>query len=331
MTGDTDQVAEERDRTMFLVGAQPKDSDEDLSEGDDDGESVAAAMKRGKAGQADDGEDGELSDVDNDILNSMDGDDDDTDGDTKAGKDGLDEEEATYRKRFADTKLDRDEKAQQLKESMREIARLKALQSIDSNVNEEELARSIQDGIYQDILAINERDPDKSRKAAYDVVGRHIARATKTAVDLALKRVASVQEESIQETQQQEAARGRAEKMAKIVLKEEGLDPDKHFSMFQEEVDRQMAEDKDWFTAIPAEQHFVRLTARVKANIAAAQKANADHQRGAQGQVNRGSRITPRPAKEADDDKQETDTLRGAMLLSRQRNLMRGKRAFQYR
>lgn len=334
MKGYTDQVAKEEDRNLYLVGAQPKDSEEsDLSEDDGDDETVAGAMKKGRAGSKDEDEGG-LSDVDDEILDSMgEGDEDDENeaGKVQASDEDLDEEETTYKRRFADTKADRDEKVKILKQTMQENARLKALQSLDSDVNEEELTREIQEGIYRDISAIDEKDPTKRTKAAYDAVGRGIARATKKAVDLALNRMASVQEESIRETEQQTAARGRAEKMAKIVMKEEGLNPDKHFSLFQEEVDKQMADDPDWFKAIPADQHFIKLTSRVKARVEANQKANANHQREAQGQVNRGSRVTQKPARQTDDDQEDTNTMRGAMLLSRQRNLMRGKRAFQYR
>lgn len=325
----------EEDRHLYLVGAKPKDPDEGFSDGDDDEGSVATMMKRSKSGDSD--EDGSLGDVDSEILDEIDEvgtrhkgakDDDEESEAARTSRQELDEEEETYKKRFADTKADRDEKARLLRETMQENARLKAMATIDADVNEEELARQIQEGIFSDISKIAETDPAKRTKAAYDVVGRHIALSTKKAVELALRKVKTEQEEQIQQTTEASAKRDRAANMAKIVLKEEGLDPEKHFGMFQEEVDKQMEKDPDWFTAIPAEQHFVRLVNRVKSRMEQNREANETHQREAKGQLNSGSRVTQRQPRQSDDEDGEKDTLRGAMLLSRKANLMRGRRAF---
>jgi len=320
-----------KDRSFYLVGAQPKDPDEGLSEGEDHEDSVAGQMQQSRAGKSDE----DLSDVDEEILEGMDKDDEDEGGkaddqedEVRQAKDDLDEEEETYRKRFADTKADRDEKIKQLREMMAENAKLKALSTLESDVNEEELARQIQEGIYADISAIHEKDPNKARKAAYDVVGRHIAKATKQAVDLALKTVKGSVERERQQVEQQTEAANRATKMAKIALKENGLDPDKHFGMFQKEVDRQMEEDPDWFQAIPPNQHYVRLVDRVKERMASNKKANDDHQREARGQVNSGARVSTRQPQDDQQDDDGADSLKGAMALARKASLLRSKRMF---
>lgn len=330
------RMADASDRHLYLVGSKPKDPDEGFSDGEEDDEgSVATAMKRQKSGRSDD--EGDLSDVDNDILDEMEGadetdaHDEDEEGNeaARSKESDLDEEEETYRQRFAATKADRDEKVKQLREMMQENARLRALSTIDTDVNEEELARQIQEGIFADISKIEEKDPAKRTKAAYDVVGRHIALSTKKAVELALRQVRTAGEQERQQTTEQAQKFERAAKMGKLVLKEEGLDPEKHFGMLQAEVDKQMEEDPDWFQAIPADQHFTRLISRVKQRIASNRKANDEHRREANGQVNNGSRFNQRQPRDSDDegDKQK-DTLSGAMALSRKANLMRGRRAF---
>lgn len=328
-------AAQDSDRHLYLVGSKPKDPDEGFSDGDADDEgSVSSQMKRQKSGQSED--EGDLSDVDNDILDEMEGadekddhDQDEEDEGEQVRKQELDEEEETYRERFAATKADRDEKVRQLRELMSENAKLKALSTIDADVNEEELARQIQEGIFADISKINEKDPTKARKAAYDVVGRHIALSTKKAVELALRQVRATGEQERQQSAEQTQKFERAAKMGRMALKENGLDPEKHFGMLQAEVDRQMEQDPDWFQAIPADQHFDRLISRVKERMSTNRKANADHQREAGGQVNNGSRFKQRQPKDSDEGEDtQRDTLRGAMALSRRANLLRGRRAF---
>lgn len=324
--------ATEQDRLRFLVGAQPKDSDEDLSE-DEGKDSFSDQLKDDKKGRT---KDEDVEDVDKAILDELDEETDEKDEkDDTSEKDEVDErdadledEELTYKKRFADTKADRDEKVRMLRESMAENARLKALQAASADVNEEALAKEIQDGIYQEVSLITETDPKKRTKAAYDVVGKHIAMATKKAVDLALSKVNLQRQTEAQQSTEHTQKREAAAKRAKIALRESGLDPEKTFALFQKEVDRQMETEPEWFEAVPASEHFMRLASRVKDRLERNKKANDEHRREAGGQLNAGSRVT-RSAKSKDEDEGEPDTMRGAMSLANKANHLRGRKAFQ--
>jgi hypothetical protein len=241
----------------------------------------------------------------------------------------LNEEEQTYKKRYGDVKSDRDEKVRLLRATMAENARLKTVQTTASEVNEEQLAKEIQDGIYAEVSSITEPDPAKARKAAYDVIGKHIAKATKQAVDMALKQVEVRREREMQQMTDGEQKRGVATKLAKIALKEIGLNPETDITEFQRQVDLQMETDADWFQAIPADQHFLRLAKRVQKVLKDKQQANEEHRRDAGGTITSSSRVR-RPSTEKDDaDGGELDTMRGAMGLATRANFARGKRAFQ--
>lgn len=309
------------DRTLFLVGAQP-DSDEDLS----DDERMSDQVKNDQRGLKD-----QKDEDDADEIDEVDTDEDEKDEkeETDERDADLDEEEATYRKRYADTKADRDEKVRQLRDLMTENAKLKAIQTATSDVDEEALAREIQEGIFKEVSQINETDPAKARKAAYDVVGKHIALSTKKAVELALKKVATQKQEQESQTDEQKKQMEVAKRRARIALKEVGLDDTKHYKDFEEAVTKQMEQDPEWFETIPASEHYIRIATRVKKRIDRIKQERAEHQREAGG-LNAGTRIPKRPTRtdEEGDDK-EPDTMTGAMQLLGRRNLSRGNRAFQ--
>ena len=331
----TDSPADWLDRSRFLVGAHPKDSDADLSEemGDDDG--FAGQVRKDQnslKGQQEEDTGDDLDEADREALGDLDEDADGTDdrqADDERDAD-LDEEEVTYRKRYADTKADRDEKVRQLRDTMAENARLKAIATASSDINEEELARQVQEGIFKEVSQIQESDPAKARKAAYDVVGKYIAQHTKKAVDLALSKITAQRQQEEQQTTHQAQQVEAASKRAKIALKEIGLDPQKYFKDFEREVNRQMDSDPEWFQAIPPSEHFIRIANRVKSKIERIRSANSEHQREAGGQVNSGSRVRTKPrAQDQDEDDGKLDTLRGAMSLASKANLLRGRKAFQ--
>lgn len=313
------------DRDLFWIGAAPKDSDTDLSEdGDERMSDQVVNDQRGLKDKDDEQDDLDELDETTEEL------DDDTKGEDKDERDeDLDEEEETYRKRFADTKADRDDKARQLREAMVENARLKALVSTSSDINEEQLAQEIQEGIYKEVTQITETDPAKARKAAYDVVGKHIAKATKKAVDLALSKVTAREQQQEQLTTEQSKQMEVAKKRARIAMKELKLDPDKHYPMFEQEVTRQMERDPEWFHAIPASEHYVRIATRVKHRLDKIRKEREEHQREAGGQISASSRVNGRSPKPKDEGDDEGDTLSTAISTLARRNQARGARAFQ--
>jgi hypothetical protein len=314
------------DRSLFWVGAAPKDSDTDLSE--EDGERMSDQVVGNQRGlkDHDDEKDEDLEDLDEDK-----GEDDDEKREVVDERDeDLDEEEETYRRRFADTKADRDEKARQLREAMIENAKLKALVSTSSDVNEEQLAKEIQEGIFSEVSQITESDPAKARRAAYDVVGKHIAKATKKAVELALSKVTSQRQQEAQQTTEQSKAMEVAKRRARIALKEVGLDQEKHYNFFEEEVTKQMERDPEWFQAVPPSEHYMRIASRVKHRIEKIRERREEHQREAGGQISASSRVNGRSQRPKDDgDDEGADTLSSAISTLSRRNQARGAKAFQ--
>lgn len=305
------------DRTKFLVGAQP-DSDEE-EESDRMSDEVKDDQD-GLKGKKDEDDLDELDEVDSEAKDDEEKDERDTD---------LDEEEETFKKRYGDLRADRDEKVRQLRELMTENAKLKAIQTTNSDVDEEALAREIQEGIFKEVSQINETDPAKARKAAYDVVGKHIALSTKKAVELALKKVATQQQEQASQTDEQKKQMEVAKRRARIALKEVGLDDAKHYKDFEDAVTKQMEQDPEWFETIPASEHYIRIATRVKKRIERIKQERAEHQREAGG-LTAGTRIPKRPTRTDDEgDDKEPDTMTGAMQLLGRRNLSRGNRAFQ--
>lgn len=324
----TASPADELDRSLFLVGARPKDSDEDVSEDEGDmGEDVKRDQRNLKGSNED--ETDELDSLDEDLEADQDEEGEKASHERDERDDDLDEEEITYKKRFADTKADRDEKARQVRELIAENARLKAVQVATSDVDEEALAREIQEGMFKEVSQISESDPTKRSKAAYDIVAKHIAQATKKAVDLTLKKVASQAQEKESQTEEQKRNLEIGKKRARIALKEVGLDPDKYYQNFETEVTQMLEEEPEWFNTIPADQHYIRMAKRVKAAVAAIQEKRKDQQREANGQLNGGSRVTKRSRQEPNDDEEAKDTLTGAIQLLGRRNLARGSRAFE--
>ena len=309
----------------YLKGAMPKDDDEK-----DD--SFSDQMR------ADKNKDPDADELEKDPLDDDDEKDPDPDEDEEAAKvkadardEDLDEEEQTYKKRYGDLKSDRDEKVRALHGLMAENARLKAVQTTAVDVNEAQLVKEMQDGIYADVSAITETDPAKAREAAYKVIGKHQALTIKRAVELAVKTIETKREQEVQQTTDVERNRAGATKLAKIALKEIGLDPEKHIGEFQHQVDVQMETDADWFKAIPAEQHFIRLAKRVQRIITKNQEANDEHRRDAGGTITSSSRAR-RPGSTKDKDEGENgelDTMRGAMGLATRANYARGARAFK--
>lgn len=323
--------ADALDRSLFLVGALPKDSDEDFSEGEDSMGGDVLRDQRDLKKKAGEDEADELDSLDQELEEGEDDEDDQSGEDTNVDDrdDDLDEEERTYRKRFADTKADRDEKAKLLREAMLENARLKALQTVTNDVDEEALAREIQEGMFKEVSQITESDPNKRSKAAYDIVAKHIALATKKAVDLSLKKVADQQHQQQAQTEQQKKDLEIGKRRARIALKEVGLDPDKYYANFEDEVSEMLDKEPEWFNTIPPEQHYIRMAKRVKEAVRGIQEKRKNHQREANGQLNGGSRVPKRPRQESNDDESAADTLTGAIQLLGRRNLARGNRAFE--
>jgi hypothetical protein len=212
---------------------------------------------------------------------------------------------------------------------MIENARLKAVVSTSGDVNEEQLAKEIQEGIYKEVSQISETDPVKARKAAYDVVGKHIAMATKKAVDMALSKVTAQKQQEELLTTEQSKQMEVAKKRARIAMKELKLDPDKHYNLFEEEVTKQMERDPEWFQAIPASEHYVRIATRVKHRIEKIREKRAEHQREAGGVISSSSRVNGRSTKPKDDGDDEGDTLSNAISTLARRNQARGAKAFQ--
>ena len=309
----------------YLKGAMPKDDD------DEKDESFSEQMRKDKDPDADELEKDPL-DVDDEAK------DPDLDEEEEAAKvrasaderdEDLDEEEQTFKKRYGDLKSDRDEKVRLLRDTMAENARLKAAQTTASEVNEAELVKEMQDGIFAEVSAITETDPAKAREAAYKVVGKYQALGIKKAVDLALKQIDARREKEVQQTTKAEQNRTVATRFAKIALKEIGLDPEKDIDEFQHQVDLQMETDENWFKAIPADQHFLRLARRVKRVLAEKKEANDEHRREAGGTITSSSRVRRTSSTTDKDEHGEMDTMRGAMGLATRANFARGKRAFQ--
>ena len=309
----------------YLKGAMPKDDD------DEKDESFSEQMKADKNKDPDTEElEKDPLDVEDEAKETEEDEDEAAKVKADARDEDLDEEEQTYKKRYGDLKSDRDEKVKVLHALMTENARLKAVQTTAVDVNEAQLVKEMQDGIFADVSAITETDPAKAREAAYKVIGKHQALTIKRAVELAVKTIETKREQEVQQTTDVERNRAGATKLAKIALKEIGLDPEKHIGAFQHEVDLQMETDADWFKAIPAEQHFIRLAKRVQHLITKNQQANDEHRRDAGGTITSSSRAR-RPGSSTKDEGEdgEMDTMRGAMGLATRANYARGARAFK--
>lgn len=278
------------------------DLDDDLSGGGAGGESGLSLEDEEEAEEDFSGNEDEEGDVG------------ESDGDSE--EDGID-----YKQRYADTKTDRDRILSEQNQSKEEIGRLKSeLAAFNkSDESDEELERQYGDELHESVSQISQDDPDRAKKV-YAVIGKHNARMRKSILDEIDKRNATKTRNADQEARRRE---GGVE-LAKIALKEVGLDADKTFNLFQKEVDDQMNSEPKWFTAIPDDQQFIRLANRVLKKVESNKQKNAEHRKGAGGMLSSGSKVKKQSDSQDEDD--GPSTMIGAMGAVRQSQRNKAKK-----
>jgi hypothetical protein len=259
-------------------------------------------------------------DSDVDLESELDTRDDDAD---------LEGEEATYKKRFTDTKNDRDrlkrekdEQAAELASLRQEIETLKSVQgqrgTKGADYGEERtghlpdeivLADQISDAINREYLALPKEQ-------------QHVRNLTK----ITLKHQApALRKIMIEEAQRLLRENKAAEKeqtdmrtMANDALVSAGLDPKIHYSLMRGLVQDQIEKDKTWFSRTPVDKQFEILAERTREHASKmgwvpkekVKKANEEHRREADGGIEHASRrATTRQAQqrdEEDDDRPRT-------------------------
>lgn len=267
---------------------------------------------------SEDGADGAGSDISEDDENQEGAEkseqEDGEEGDKGKGKDDedLDEEEKTYKKRFSDTKADRDEIARErnlLREELaalrNDVADLKSKQ--DSGDITDEEVDAIAEDLFKRVSSVSKDDPEYGKKV-YREIGRDLARLKKEIIST----LKTEESQKTKQTSEAERARQDAEENAKIALEEAGLDPEKHFKLFQKEVDDLMAKKPNWFKVVPPQEQFLRIAERVSKQVKSSKEANAEHRKESGGVMSGGSKVNKKSNQQEDDDG-EPDTMIGAM------------------
>ena len=250
-------------------------------------------------------------------------------------------EEGSYKKRFADTKTDRDrlkrenEELAAERESLRaENERLRTQQSTHhtetgkheiDQVNETETVMEIAEAVNRDYLALpSEKRNVKSLTEA--IVGKVLKKAREDAAKIG-------QQEATRAVSAVEGKR-TARQMADAALTQAGLDPKRHFPILRTIINQRMDSDPTWFQrtgndlgkqyatlANETKEYLVSLGATL--NKEDVRKAQDELLRDAAGTIDGGKRrATDSPRQAQDDDAPEQGNTMIAAMAANRRSLV---------
>lgn len=260
----------------------------------------------------------------------------DTDLENEVELSGQDDE-TPYKKRFADTKADRDRLKNELdaaaaeRESLRqENERLRTQQSAHhvetgkheiDQVNETETVMEIAEAVNREYLAL----PDNQRNVK--TMAASIAKALLKKVD---ERAVTISRREASQAVNTVEGKRTAKAYAHDALKEAGLDPEKHFPILRTIIQQRIDSDSDWFRrtghdlkgqygtlAKETKDYLVSIGATL--NKEQVRKANDDQLREAGGQIGGGKRRATDSARETTDDDapEHPNTMISAMAANR--------------
>lgn len=240
-----------------------------------------------------------------------------------------DDDGQNYKKRFADTKADRD--------------RLKA-RADDLEAENEELRRQgIKEAPVTRQAAAEADEAAIVAQAEREYFGLPKDQQTGTkwatllvkhTLDATRKVAVETSQRTLSDADSQSARRADAESKAQAALTERGLTSPKALRLFQAEVDEQMRTDPGWFRRTsPSEQYGV-LADRVKETVESftapdpehVKAANAERRKEAAGTLPTGTRTAPRrtPSSSGKDTDGESDTMTANLTANRQAARERG-------
>ena len=250
-------------------------------------------------------------------------------------------EEDPYKKRFADTKTDRDrlkkenEELASERESLRaENERLRMQQSTHhtetgkheiDQVNETETVMEIAEAVNREYLAL----PDNKRnvKSMTEAIVRNLLKK----VD---ERAAAISQREAQRAVSSVEGKRTAKQMADAALSEAGLDPKRHFPILRTIINQRMDSDPTWFqrTGNDLGKQYATLAKETKDYLVSlgatlnkdeVRKAQDELLRDAGGMIDGGKRrATDSPRQAQDDDAPEQGNTMIAALAANRRTLV---------
>ena len=250
-------------------------------------------------------------------------------------------EEDPYKKRFADTKTDRDrlkkenEELASERESLRaENERLRMQQSTHhtetgkheiDQVNETETVMEIAEAVNREYLAL----PDDKRnvKSMTEAIAKNLLKKMD-------ERAAAISQREAQRAVSSVEGKRTAKQMADAALSEAGLDPKRHFPILRTIINQRMDSDPTWFqrTGNDLGKQYATLAKETKDYLVSlgatlnkdeVRKAQDELLRDAGGMIDGGKRrATDSPRQAQDDDAPEQGNTMIAALAANRRTLV---------